>query len=310
MEIRMRFLSLFLTISLFINIPLYADPAPSNPGIFSKAKELAYKAAAYAKKGGEFLISPEGQALLIAAYGATYFIKTLGMRSSKTSQVAVSDLPEAMQEAVRGMNPQHKITFHRGGKDCYAQGNHIVLAERLFSYSPEIQKYIMGHEITHIEKNHALKGVIGTYAIVFGVPLILGFAKLKFDQMARNTQKDTIKSKCILAAKKVTDFVANNPIIPFAIIMTLCSRLSQYTEKEADIVSATKLNCAQGAVDYANHCIKGAKERTASASWASYFSPFAIADSISDALGWTRHDSRTKALEYLVPLAEQQKAVA
>jgi hypothetical protein len=91
--------------------------------------------------------------------------------------------------------------------------------------------------------------------------------------------------------------------------MTLCSRLSQYTEKEADIVSATKLNCAQGAVDYANHCIKGAKERAANISWTRYFSPFAIADSISDALGWTRHDSRTKALEYLVPLAEQQKAL-
>ncbi len=309
MEIRMRFLALFLTFSLFFNIPLSANPAPSNPGIFSKAKELAGKAIAYAKKGGKFLISPEGQALLIAAYGATYFIKALAMTSSKTSRAAVLDLPEAMQEAVRGMNPQHKITFHRGGKDCYAQGNHIVLEERLFSYSPEIQKYIMGHEITHIEKNHSEKMLIGTYAIVFGVPLILGFAKLKLDQLANASKKDDFKGKCITAAKKTVDFIAKNPIIPFAIMMTLCSRLSQYMEKEADIVSATKLNCAQGAVDYANRCIKGWDEYYAKRSWTRYFSPFAIADSISNALGWTRHDSRTKALEYLVPLAEQQKAL-
>lgn len=309
MEIRMRFLSLFLTISLFINIPLYADPAPSNPGIFSKAKELAYKAAAYAKKGGEFLISPEGQALLIAAYGATYFIKALAMTSSKTSRAAVLDLPEAMQEAVRGMNPQHKITFYRGGKDCYAQGNHIVLEERLFSHSPEEQRYIMGHEITHIEKNHQLKGAIGSLLIVYGIPLALAVAKYQLDQLAKNNKKDDFKGKCVSAAKKTVDFIAKNPIIPFAIMMTLCSRLSQYNEREADIVSATKLNCAQGAVDYANRCIKGWDEYYAKRSWTSCFSPLAIADSISDALGWTRHDSRTKALEYLVPLAEQQKAL-
>ena len=309
----MRFLSLFLAFSLLFNIPLSANQAPSNPGIFSKAKGLAGKAIAYAKKGGKFLMTPHvWQGIVIAAYCAPYIFEQESEGSIKTTPVSLSELPKVIQDAVKDMNPQRKISFRVWDSPrCCANGviNLILIGKSLFSRSPEEQRYIMGHEIAHIEKNHHLKGAIGSLLIVYGIPLALAVAKYQLDQLAKNNKKDDFKGKCVSAAKKTVDFIVRNPIIPFAIIMTLCSRLSQYTEKEADIVSATKLNCAQGAVDYANHCIKGAKERAANVSWTRYFSPFAIADSISDALGWTRHDSRTKALEYLVPLAEQQKAL-
>ena len=178
----MRFPILFLTFSLFFNIPLSANPAPSNPGIFSKAKGLAGKAIAYAKKGGKFLMTPHvWQGIVIAAYCAPYIFEQKSEGSIKTTPVSLSELPKVIQDAVKDMNPQRKISFRVwDGPHCYADGvnNLILIRKSLFSHSPEEQRYIMGHEITHIEKNHHLKGAIGSLLIVYGIPLALAVAKI------------------------------------------------------------------------------------------------------------------------------------
>ena len=311
MEIRMRFLALFLTFSLFFNIPLSANPAPSNPGIFSKAKELAGKAIAYAKKGGKFLLSPDGQILIIVAYGTTYLIKGLYDFAQITRQanpVPLSSLPSAVQEAVAGMNPQKQISFKFGG-DLVAASTPktIILGEEFFSHTPEMQKFIVGHELAHIQNDHPLKGVLAYFGLYSSAFTSWFAAVLAWDLAVKNAKnkKNGLKNKCIVAAKKAINFIAENPIIPFAIMMTLGSRFSQHLEKEADMESATKLQCAQAGIDFFNFYRISAKN-TATTSFWNHVNPINISNKISDLFGWTRHPSRSQRIEYLKPLAEYQ----
>ncbi|GMU19706.1 MAG: hypothetical protein AMXMBFR12_08980 [Candidatus Babeliales bacterium] len=307
----MRLFVLILTFFLLFSPHHAYNGIVPGKKFFSQTKEIAQKAITYGKKIGNILCSTEMQLAVIGAYMVIDTIRDTAMtgKGENLTPIAPSELPPLLQDAVTEMNPKCNINFAlQDDEGCYAtSGNLVVLGKYIFSYPPEIQKYIIGHEMAHIEKEHRKK-ISKNTKLLLGIPVLLVISKVIIDYANKN-KKNNFRGKCIAGAKKVVDFLIRNPIIPFAIIVMLKSRITQYYEKEADIVSATRLNCAQGAINYANLCIESRKEYAAKATWKSYLLPTKIVGSITNALGWAWHPSAEKRIEYLAPIAKQQKVL-
>ncbi len=304
----MRFISLFLIVSLFLQpICSAQEEIVAGRSIIAQTKDAACKIMQWGKKGVSALVSPAGQWGLMAIFFHMWnhgrYINSNGIKISEGEPIAIDALPAAIQNAIKAMDLQKDVAFRVTQDVIYAKNNTVVLSKHLFSLSDEIQRYITSHELAHIKQNHQLKIALGAGCIIG----LLFFAKKAVDCCAQNCKTRNWKDKAIMTAKKTCDFIATNPIVQFAIFMTLLTRLTQYYEREADLVAIAKTNCASGAVEWAYLRIAAAQERAANFSW---FNPFCIVEKINDTLGWTWHDPRSKALEYLLPLAEQQALAA
>jgi Zn-dependent protease with chaperone function len=278
--------------------------------MMSQTKDAAYKVMQWGKKSVNALVSPKGQYGLIALYVAPYLYEVLKYNRASTCSVATSELPIVIQKAIRDMNPQQYINF-KVTEDfiCYAQRNIIVLTKELFSFSDAIQRYITGHEMAHIELHHTtFRGVPITIALIAAVWFSMAGLEAICMKYEKHKDGQTYTGKALIATQKIVDCITNNPVILFGIMMTIASKWEQYIEREADLEAINRLKCAQGAVEWAYYRIEEANKRAQNSSWWSYISPLALSNSISNALGWTGHDPRPKALEYLLPLAQQQAA--
>lgn len=305
----MHFIRLFLIVSLFLQ-PLCSaqQEIVAERSIMAQTKDAACKIMQWGKKSVNTLVSPAGQCCMIAMYVAPYLYQVFKMNRASIYSVATSELPLVIQEAIRDMNSQKHINF-KVAEDlvCYAQRNIVVLPKALFSFSHAIQRYITGHEMAHIELYHtAFRGFPITIALIAGVWFSIVGLEAICMKYEKHKNDQTYTGKALIATQKIVDCIMNNPIILFAIMMTIASKWEQYIEREADLEAIKRLKCAQGAVEWAYYRIEENKKAYGNSSWWSYFSPLAISNGISNALGWTRHDPRPKALEYLIPLAEQQ----
>jgi Zn-dependent protease with chaperone function len=91
--------------------------------------------------------------------------------------------------------------------------------------------------------------------------------------------------------------------------MTTLTYYSRSCEKEADMIAATTLHCAQGGIDYFRQALIDeqmntiATEETAISFWTLYFRFFSF---LGSTLNWKTHPSLQTRIDYLIPLAEQQ----
>jgi predicted secreted protein len=308
----MYFIRLFLMVSLFLQSLCSAQQEISaERSIIAQTKDPTCKVMQWGKEGVSALVSPLGQCCMIEAYLIPNLGRIVREQSivEKTSYaIPLEQLPQAMQDAVIAMNPTQKIDFRIiDGLDmgAFAQVRPptIYIGKSMTLCSEMVQKYVIGHEITHIEKDHQSQMAL-CEPLIIGTLFLFVCAKV-YLEYCRNKNKDSENSNWKKRMLQIIDIATSNPIIPFAIIMTWVSRLSQSCENEADFTAVTKLNCAQGAAEWAAYCVRKAQEGAANTSWHGY--PMLLMDKISDIFGWTRHYSRTKALEYWLSFAGQQQ---
>lgn len=308
----MYFIRFFLIISLLMQPLCSAEQVTVvNRNIMAQTKDATYKVMQWGKNGVSSLVSPTGQCCIIAAYLIPNMVRILLenyiVRNTSYS-IPFEQLSQAMQDAVIVMNPTKKIDFRiieglEIGAFAQSKPPTIFLGKSEALFPEMMQKYSIGHEITHIEKDHQTQMTLYTSLIVYGTLFLFVCAK-EYLEHCRNKKKDNENNNWKNAMLKIIDIATSNPIIPFAIIMTLGSRLSQSCENEADLTAVTKLNCSQGAAEWAAYCVKEAQEKAANASWYEY--PMLLIDNINSIFGWTRHDARTKTLAYWLSFAEQQ----
>ena len=301
----MRLLRLFLVISLFMQpICSAQQEITQEHSVMSQTKDAAYKLIQWGKNSVRTLVSPAGQLGLIALYGTPYLYEIFKMNNGSMRSVTLSELPLVIQDAIRDMNLQKHIDF-KVAEDfiCYAQHNTVVLPEKL-SFSPEIQRYIAGHEMAHIELHHtSTRGPIMVMALIAAVWFSIVGLEVICNKYAKYKNDQTYTGKTLIATQKIVDYIMNNPIVFFAIAMTIGSRWSQYIEQEADLEAINRLKCAQGAVEWVRYRIESVNKATENASWLSLFSPLAISNHISTAFEWTRHGSLSKGSRISIVLS-------
>lgn len=276
-------------------MPSMVQAMPQSESEQSQAPTFIDKATAWGKKGFDWIISEKGQVCLILLY--TFFKSYNGLAAMKSSTaITLKDVSPVVQNAVKDMNAEKDISAFRSivnYDNAIASFNKMYIGDAFTKCSDMIQRFIVGHEVTHIQKNHQIKGMVARMSIVFSVPVLQTICKATLGEDSKIT--------------KTFNFIKRNPIFALILQQTLGSKLIRSYEREADMLAATKLNCAQGGIDFFTQEIKQQHTIATNRSWLSYLSPFAIVDKIDDLLGWNDHPPLEERISYLKSLLVTQQ---
>lgn len=222
------------------------------------------------------------------------FINILLTFSSPSSSLSTEEQQEIFSILQQlGLKPE-KYQIMSSASDispAFVVGNTIYINPAFYrKLTLEEKKFIIGHEMTHILKNHGRRLLLVNLA----VPLVIyGGIKLCDIMLQKFLSKDH-------TIKKFNDYCLY-PMIYWLGICLLRSINAQSCEKEADLIAAKKLHCALGGVSLFK------KFRDAKSS------SLTVKDKIIKTLyilslprNGISHPSLNKRIKYLDKLAQQQ----
>jgi Zn-dependent protease with chaperone function len=169
-----------------------------------------------------------------------------------------------MPEQVKVKKMGNYAKYWYGDKNAMAaRGNYIIIGEEWFNTLSEQEKrFVAGHELIHVKNHHLYKTLAfaliipaATAAIITNV---LDKIHKKLRQKAKTTNNKFVKklANCSDAIRmtylKIGQFSRGWSDTAIAALYSslLIFTYARTLEREADTESATKLNCAQGGIDF------------------------------------------------------------
>ncbi len=315
----MRFIRFFLIIFLFLQPLRSAQEEFFEQSLFERAKASIVQAASLSKQGISFIFSNTAElqwCFLIPEIFKQLVIGGLmhdGMKSLEaiTPSVPLDQLPISIKDALIDMNAQDiPVKYIDGDGALAAFSRTIFIGKDLLLSSDSILRFVVGHEIAHIQRNHQIKAFVLLILCLGG--FICGNKIVqKIEDQLKTTDEDTYTYTSLACVKNMISLVVKNPVIAYISVRTLQAYFARSWENESDFLSATTLNCAQGGVDYFNETIIKEQvdnvmiQESVDSFWILYFRFFSF---LGSTLNWKAHPSLQTRIDYLLPLAQQQAA--
>lgn len=139
-----------------------------------------------------------------------------------------------------------------GYKNAFVFFNNIYISQDYFKSIPnDVKRFLIGHELMHIKKNHISKNLIFNLAFITASTWA-GYSISKYlDKKFKSKDQDKQNDNTIL--QKIKNSITTRVVIaPTTFIATsaICKMFSRYCEKEADRESALNLNSTEGGIKF------------------------------------------------------------
>jgi hypothetical protein len=224
--------------------------------------------------------------------------------------VPLDQLPASIKNTLIEMNAQHiPIKYIDGDGALAAFSRTIFWGRDLLLSSDAIQRFLVGHEVPHIQQKHQMK-TFALFAVCFGGFMCGKKIVQKIEEQLKSMDENTYAYTSLACLKNMISLIVKNPFITYISFRTLQAYFARSCEKEADIIAATALNCAQGGIDYFKQSIikdemdnNGMTQESVDSFWSRYFRVFSF---LGSKLNWNNHPSLETRIDYLLPLAQQQ----
>lgn len=256
---------------------------------FSTPVVQDYAFGAYAVARQFYMLSFVGKILL----NRTIYNKSNPSTIPPTIAQAIKDLQASFTINNISVSPEmglNAVAFHNGS---------IAVGKPLLEKcTPLEQRFVIGHEVTHVTHHHLLK----IMAITIGALIALPAIHKAIEEIESLVPENSKGAKLLHFIKKGSAFINDNPFIYGMVVLAIQAYAARYFEKEADLVSATQLNAAQGGVDFFNRILK---EPSTPSSWLSSLNPFKLLMRLDHAL-FPTHPSIQTRIQYLSALASHQ----
>lgn len=138
--------------------------------------------------------------------------------------------------------------FSGKNKDIYAFtfGRHIFINEKLFErLSPEQQRFVIGHELSHLVEEHSYKRVV--HATAYSALVGIDFFSLYFHRK-RFKNVDSKLKKLLIVASAASVWLVNLVLKDY--LLALNSVLMHNQEFEADALAVKKLKVQDGGLSF------------------------------------------------------------
>lgn len=187
-----------------------------------------------------------------------------------------------------------------------SNGGMIHLGEEVCN-DPEELKFVLGHEVAHLKRNHPKKRALAGFLLPIGVEIgckLFQYGAAKLIQKLRcdyAIKKKSNADRALYCVKYYIDAFADSYILKSIFSFCLFHVYVRRHEKEADLESVKALKCAKGAIQHFEKIAQGNLERT----------PMSQEnDKQGNYLGDLDHPSLTERVAYLQPIAQEQAKVA
>lgn len=188
------------------------------------------------------------------------FPEAFGRGVYLTSELTSPDLLQATHNTITdfGLNPDDITILNTQFPELPAiaiGGNVIALNEQLFKeYSSEEIRFIIGHELTHLQN----KDIVKMGLVAFCLPVVVHFGLKAWDaafKKAIATIKHTFSLKregtidqTLTKLQNINSWLSTFCLTKAVVAGNLFAAYSRYCEKQADITSITHLRSADGAL--------------------------------------------------------------
>ncbi len=209
----------------------------------------------------------------------------------------LSSVPSPIEDACRKMSFEldpNKIIISPEVSHACAHKSVIYLGDKfLENHSPKQAEFVVGHEIAHLQLNHAIKRTLSTALLTLSPVLFAAF--IKIIEIKYAPKPGTTLYKLIELSKKLNKSIIENPFLWFFIVKFGYGALSRYQEQQADLLAAEKTGQIEGGISFFE---KYLPKEQAKYSWFNPINLFSKANSILFGL----HPSPEDRIEYLKAL--------
>ncbi len=256
------------------------------------------------------LFSYENQRSLIHCFSALKFLNQLELLILiNTDRTRFKKLPYAIKSTLKDMNhptdPSKISSSKTLGFNAAAlpTGSIIVGEELLNTASPQELRFVLGHEIAHLQKKHSLKHLL--FNISHNILLISLQDSINRSIHYYKNKYNLDDSKFMGKALSFLQLINNSPLFSAGLSALLVGTMSRSFEKEADLISAATLNNAQAGVDFFKSVEQEEMKNNSTFNW---LNPFYIFDKIQHLSWFSSHPSDQERIGYLSEIATQQNS--